>query len=282
MTIAVLLSGDRHDGTPVADLTLEGQPVRSVPVPAVHGQAVQRKAISAAPGPHTVTVRFGNDAWSRTPETDRNLYVDEIAGVLEFIALIVLNQAGVLTFHVIILPDQATLGVRVSADLADAADVMRRVSALDAEPPAAAPDPAPTRLGATPAQGPPSMPILPNAAGGVVYLGEHSFQVPEAGGSPTLSPTPGNPITNPGADGFATPGIIGPDVTTLPMTVSTGDLPFGFWVVRGLAGALTSIALVSPARLLPRRRERPGVPVPRPPPPCPGAITPAPSASRMT
>ena len=100
MPITLLLSADLYNGAPVADITLDGVAQPPVPVTVLHGQPSQRVVLIAAPGPHTVVIAFANDAWGGTATTDRNLYLDGVAGVAEIVPP-----------HTFMLPGRITLAV---------------------------------------------------------------------------------------------------------------------------------------------------------------------------
>lgn len=81
-SITVHLSEDAFHGDAQYLIAVDGQQIGGVRTEtALHSQGQSEAVVLGgpfAPGPHTVTITFLNDAYAGTPDTDRNLYVDSI------------------------------------------------------------------------------------------------------------------------------------------------------------------------------------------------------------
>lgn len=78
--LAIVLGAESWQGDPIAIVMVDGVEVLQTTVSVQHAQGGQRYELGeiAAGGEHVVTVRFLNDAWGGTEDTDRNLYVESI------------------------------------------------------------------------------------------------------------------------------------------------------------------------------------------------------------
>ena len=130
MSITLLLSADLYQGSPVASITLDGVVQPPVPVTVLHGQPSQRVVLVAAPGPHTVVIAFANDAWGGTAATDRNLYLDGVAGVAEIVPPRTFMSPSSLTMTVTVPEDAPAMVARLVTALTTAAALSQRLQTL--------------------------------------------------------------------------------------------------------------------------------------------------------
>ena len=130
MPITLLLSADLYQGAPVANITLDGVVQPPVPVTVLHGQPSQRVVLVAAPGPHTLVIAFANDAYGGTATTDRNLYLDGVAGVAETVPPRTFMSPSSLTMTVTVPEDAPAMVARLVTTLTTAAALSQRLQAV--------------------------------------------------------------------------------------------------------------------------------------------------------
>jgi len=80
--LSILLSGDSYQGAPRFMATIDGETLTPSPlaVSAVRGAGTQSFAFTGnwGSGGHDVEISFVNDLWGGTPDTDRNVYVEQV------------------------------------------------------------------------------------------------------------------------------------------------------------------------------------------------------------
>jgi beta-glucanase (GH16 family) len=81
--LSLVLSGDLYNGSPNFIAKVDGQTVTAsaMSVTAQHGSDSQTFEFNGTwgAGPHDVEIDFLNDAYNGTPDTDRNLYVEQVS-----------------------------------------------------------------------------------------------------------------------------------------------------------------------------------------------------------
>lgn len=79
--LVIKASGDHYQGAPIMEVTIDGVAYPLIEVTEVYGQdetGTYVIEVSDNFDPSEVTIKFTNDAWGGSPETDRNLIIHEI------------------------------------------------------------------------------------------------------------------------------------------------------------------------------------------------------------
>ncbi len=81
-TLTFLLSEDAYKGNAQFIALVDGKQIAGPLEVTAHHDSGQTEAFNLigdwGPGPHTLQIDFINDAYGGTPQTDRNLYVDQV------------------------------------------------------------------------------------------------------------------------------------------------------------------------------------------------------------
>ena len=163
--LSITLSGQSWAGNPIAIVLIDGQERFRGEITAEHGLATELHALGnvSRAAEHIVTIRFANDAWGGTADTDRNLFIDGLLADGQFF-----GAAGALLRNgdfEVRLPAIAPVPTQVApAPPPQAALAPPPQAAPETVPPAqAAPETVPPAIVSAPVLTPPAEIVLPPA-----------------------------------------------------------------------------------------------------------------------
>ena len=125
------LSGDSYQGPPVAHIVIDGTALPDTTVTAVHGTATAGVSATLAPGLHAISINMVTDAYGGTPQTDRNLYLENVTvdGVDQHISANLLTTTP-FTFNLNVPASGVDLTPVLSAIAAAQADADTKLAAI--------------------------------------------------------------------------------------------------------------------------------------------------------